>query len=85
MKFYTHNMKPGVLAEFEEIVSTPWGEHVIRGKILQSQRDGSTVVIWPTDGRRGRFVSTPPHSSIESANAYILDQYRAFNRRGMAA
>jgi len=84
MKWYTNNMKPGVLAEFEETVTAPWGEHIVRGKIIHSQRDNEPAVIWPTDGRRGRFVSTPPHSSIETANAYVLDQFRAFNRRGMA-
>lgn len=85
VKFYTHNMKPGVLAEFEETVLTPWGEHIIRGKIIHSMRDNCAAVIWPTDGRRGRFVSTPPHSSIEQANAFVLGQYRAFNRQGVAA
>lgn len=85
MKFYTHQMKPGVLAEFSETVAAPWGEQIIRGKIIHSTRDNREAVIWPTDGRRGRIVSTPPHDQIASAEAYILERFREFNRGRLAA
>ena len=74
MKFFTQNLKPGVIAEFVERGSMPWGSHDVRGVIIRSQGTNAPAVLWPKTG--GRFASTPSsREETESAERYILRKF----------
>lgn len=57
IRFFTDNLRPGVLADFEGRLDSTTPYHV-RGQIVDSIRDGRPRVMWPTNGAR-RFFATP--------------------------
>ena len=83
MKFFTNNLKPGVIAEFVERGEMPWGSHDVRGVIIRSQITNEPAVLWPKSGER--YASTPSsRDETASAERYIMRKFREW-RDGNAA
>lgn len=47
IKFFTAQLKPGEVAQFQLMTTAPWGMHHIRGAIIMSQATNSEAVVWP--------------------------------------
>jgi hypothetical protein len=52
IKFFTTDLREGVLAEFTIEMPGPCWTHLIRGQIIHSLRDKKPVVMWPKAGPR---------------------------------
>ena len=80
IRFFTHDMPAGKLADFAEDVQAPWGCHQVRGSIVLSQSTNEPTVLWP---KMGRWMSNTPATrhDTEQAAKYILDRWRQFQAR----
>jgi hypothetical protein len=84
IKFYTHNIGPGELAQFAVQIKAPWGDrHIARGSIIQSTKPGSEgtpSVVWPHMGTRLAIYADSPEDGRSAAN-WILAKWREWNNR----
>lgn len=75
IKFFTDraNIHNGgnLIADFAVDVSAPWGDAVMRGTIIYSERDSRTRVLWPRNGD-GRYHATPTRECLEGAERFVL-------------
>ena len=77
IKFFTAQLKPGEVAQFQLMAAAPWGAHNIRGAIIMSQATNSEAVVWPRCGKW--FASTPAsREATEAAEKWILAHWRAW-------
>ena len=78
IRFYTHQTKPGELAQFQLYTRAPWGAHSVRGSIIQSQETNEPTVVWPKCGRW--FASTPAtREETDAAALWILDRWKLWS------
>ena len=80
LRFFTHNVAPGVLAEFEGRLdsSTPYN---VRGTIIDSIRDNRARVMWPTNRERKFFVTPADRDATEQEEKRILAAWRDWKRK----
>lgn len=73
--FFTDNLRPGVLADFEGRLDSTEPYHV-RGQIVDSIRDGRPRVMWPTNGARRFFATPADRDATAREDGRILDAWR---------
>lgn len=80
IRFYTKHIQAPAVANFSAILSAPWGQHIIRGRIINStqpDKHGQPVVVWP---KWGELYSNHPAEPAESRTAerIILEAWAEF-------
>jgi hypothetical protein len=84
IRFYTHNIGPGELAQFAVQIKAPWGDrHIARGSIIQSTKpgcEGMPAVVWPHMSTRLAIYADSPEDGRTAAN-WILAKWREWVNR----
>ena len=84
LKFYTANLRPGILVDFMLEIEVPeWGGvHQCRGSIIHSKSREAPMVIWPKDQTETYFSHIPERSCTPVAENWILAEWWDWKERG---